>query len=132
MGKHELALQHAMKALILIQDELVTKILSQEQMGGEIKKPEDRLTVLCIAYHNIAVEQEFLKQYQASLNSYAKAAQSAHKYLGPEHPMTQNMNEVLNQATKKIALVIQKSMNRTQNSKNQGLSTENLETLIKE
>ena len=22
----------------------------------EIKKPEDRLTVLCIAYHNIAVE----------------------------------------------------------------------------
>ena len=40
----------------------------------EVKKPEDRLTVLCIAYHNIAVEQEFLKQYQASLNSYAKAA----------------------------------------------------------
>ena len=38
------------------------------------KKPEDRLIVLCIAYHNIAVEQEFLKQYQASLNSYAKAA----------------------------------------------------------
>ena len=132
MGKHELALQHAMKALILIQDELVTKIIQQEQLGGEIKKPEDRLTVLCIAYHNIAVEQEFLKQYQASLNSYAKAAQSAHKYLGQEHPMTQNMNEVLNQATKKIALVIQKSMNRTQNSKNQGLSTENLETLIKE
>jgi hypothetical protein len=26
------------------------------------KKPEDRLIVLCIAYHNIAVEQEFLKQ----------------------------------------------------------------------
>lgn len=79
-----------------------------EGNGGkqEIKKPEDRLTVLCIAYHNIAVEQEFLKQYQASLNSYAKAAQSAHKYLGAEHPMTQNMNEVLNQATKKIANII--------------------------
>ena len=27
----------------------------------DVKKPEDRLTVLCIAYHNIAVEQEFLK-----------------------------------------------------------------------
>jgi hypothetical protein len=53
-----------------------------------------------------------LKQYQASLNSYAKAAQSAHKYLGADHPMTQNMNEVLNQATKKIAQVIQKSMSR--------------------
>lgn len=66
MGKHELALQHSMKALILIQDELITKIMAQENemdpnMAGEIKKPEDRLTVLCIAYHNIAVEQEFLK-----------------------------------------------------------------------
>ena len=101
----------------------------------EIKKPEDRLTVLCIAYHNIAVEQEFLKQYQASLNSYAKAAQSAHKYLGAEHPMTQNMNEVLNQATKKIANVIQKSMNRMSTGKQgskAGISTENLETLIRD
>jgi hypothetical protein len=87
--------------------------------------------VLCIAYHNIAVEQEFLKQYQASLNSYAKAAQSAHKYLGPDHPMTHNMNEVLNQATKKIAHIIQKTMSRSAN-KNQGISAENLETLIKE
>jgi tetratricopeptide (TPR) repeat protein len=57
MGKHELALQHAMKALILIQDELITKIMAQEEEGNqEIKKIDDRLTVLCIAYHNIAVE----------------------------------------------------------------------------
>jgi tetratricopeptide (TPR) repeat protein len=63
MGKHELALQHSMKALILIQDELITKIMAQESAAEmdpsapqEIKKPEDRLTVLCIAYHNIAVE----------------------------------------------------------------------------
>jgi hypothetical protein len=77
------------------------------------------------------VEQEFLKQYQASLNSYAKAAQSAHKYLGADHPMTQNMNEVLNQATKKIAYIIQKSMSRS-NKNTGGLSTDNLESLIKE
>jgi len=106
MGKHELALQHAMKALILIQDELISKVapsgpdvssqdlaadgsqLSMTGMPQQSRKPEDRLIVLCIAYHNIAVEQEFLKQYQASLNSYAKAAQSALKYLGDMHPMT--------------------------------------------
>lgn len=34
MGKHELALQHAMKALILIQDELITKIMAQEEEGN--------------------------------------------------------------------------------------------------
>ncbi len=53
-----------MKALILIQDELITKCEDREdkppEEGG--KKPEDRMIVLCIAYHNIAVEQEFLKQ----------------------------------------------------------------------
>ena len=123
MGKHELALQHAMKALILIQDELISKMPAAENetqsqensMSGlpqQSRKPEDRLIVLCIAYHNIAVEQEFLKQYQASLNSYAKAAQSAAKYLGEMHPMTQNMNEVLTQATKKIAGIIQKTMQK--------------------
>lgn len=48
-----------------------------EALRQQSKKPEDRMIVLCIAYHNIAVEQEFLKQYQASLNSYSKAAQSA-------------------------------------------------------
>jgi tetratricopeptide (TPR) repeat protein len=66
MGKHELALQHAMKALILIQDELVSKFpADQDQAMSEgqtpQRMPEDRLIVLCIAYHNIAVEQEFLK-----------------------------------------------------------------------
>lgn len=55
MGKHELALQHSMKALILIQDELVNK-LDAIKLSGTDKKPEDRLIVLCIAYHNIAVE----------------------------------------------------------------------------
>jgi hypothetical protein len=71
MGKHELALQHSMKALILIQDELISKyniggandlIMADSSQGSQpSKKPEDRLIVLCISYHNIAVEQEFLK-----------------------------------------------------------------------
>ena len=39
MNKHELALQHAMKALILIQDELITKVTDDQ--GPDAKKPED-------------------------------------------------------------------------------------------
>ena len=62
MGKHELALQHSMKALILIQDELINRLDNLNTEGeAPKKKPEDRIIVLCIAYHNIAVEQEFLK-----------------------------------------------------------------------
>ena len=107
---------------------------SQVSMTGlpqQSRKPEDRLIVLCIAYHNIAVEQEFLKQYQASLNSYAKAAQSALKYLGDMHPMTQNMNEVLTQATKKIAAIIQKTMAKGQDRYKKGMPMTELESLIK-
>jgi hypothetical protein len=53
-----------MKALILIQDELVSKVSGGDMEGAEqdsefppqSRKPEDRMIVLCIAYHNIAVE----------------------------------------------------------------------------
>lgn len=56
-----------MKALILIQDELISRFPTENQdlviassNGDETaqttKRPEDRLIVLCIAYHNIAVE----------------------------------------------------------------------------
>ena len=63
-----------------------------------------------------------------------KAAQSAHKYLGENHGMTQTMNESLNQASKKIAGVVQKVQSRKINkSGSKGvMSTENLETLIKD
>ena len=57
LGKHEQALHHAMKALILIQDELIQITESDDQSG------ESRQTVMIIALHNIAVEYEYLKQY---------------------------------------------------------------------
>lgn len=59
MGKHELALHHAMKALLLIQDELISRT-AEEQV--EENHNEDRFTVMVIALHNIAVEHEYLKQ----------------------------------------------------------------------
>ena len=67
MNKHDLAIHHAMKALILIQDELVART----ENGAS--NNEDRFTVMVIALHNIAVEHEYLKQYQQSLTHYKKA-----------------------------------------------------------
>ena len=55
LGKHEQALHHAMKALILIQDELL------EIAENEVENGESRQTVMIIALHNIAVEYEYLK-----------------------------------------------------------------------
>ena len=125
MGKHEIALQHSMKALILIQDELTARMSMTG--GGEanaaearkLKSNEERIIVLCIAYHNIAVEQEFLKQYNACLRSYRKAVDCARKYLGEGHPMTNNLEDVYESATKKIAESIEKNVNRK--TKGQGI-----------
>lgn len=66
MGKHELALHHAMKALLLIQDELISRTGASEenhQTEGTVVTNDDRYTVMVIALHNIAVEHEYLKQY---------------------------------------------------------------------
>ena len=42
--------------------------------------------------------------------------------MGDAHPMTQNMNEVLSQATKKIANIIQKTMAKGSKANLQGKS----------
>ena len=47
------------------------------------------------------------------------------------HPMTQNMNEVLTQATKKIAGIIQKTMAKGQDRYRKGMPMTELESLIK-
>ena len=79
MNKHELALHHAMKALLLIQDELISRTNDSEpamntsQDGSGQNANDDRFTVMVIALHNIAVEHEYLKQYQHSLTHYKKA-----------------------------------------------------------
>jgi hypothetical protein len=47
--------------------------------------------------------------------------------------MTQNMNEVLNQATQKIANVIQKTMSRQKNQQSKGMiGQDNLNSLMQE
>lgn len=64
MGKHELALHHSMKALLLIQDELISRSHEAEEASETpANHNDDRYTVMVIALHNIAVEHEYLKNF---------------------------------------------------------------------
>ena len=61
LNKHELALNHAMSALILLQEMMLAKRLDpaafqedEEDLPAETSK--DRTAVLAIAYHNMGVE----------------------------------------------------------------------------
>lgn len=114
MDKHDLALHHAMKALILIQDEMVERI---DQIGGtppnmSNSQTQDRCNVMICALHNIAVEHEFLKQYTVSLTFYQKSRDFAVQTLGESHPMTQKMDKVYFEAAEKIQRTLERQYER--------------------
>lgn len=106
LGKHELALHHAMKALILIQDELL------EITSTEGESAESRQTVMIIALHNIAVEYEYLKQYQSALLTYQKARDFAFKFLGSQHVFSVKMDRVLEESAMKIKGIVDRQNKR--------------------
>lgn len=68
----------------------------EEDLPAETSK--DRTAVLAIAYHNMGVEQEFLRSYPAAILSYKKAVNFAEKNLGPEDGITQNLRNVFENA----------------------------------
>jgi tetratricopeptide (TPR) repeat protein len=73
MGKHKLALEESQKALNLLKT---------------VEESENFFSTLVIAYHNVAVEYEFLKDFKVSLEFYKLACETAEKQLGTDHPLT--------------------------------------------
>jgi len=99
LGRHQTALEHAQSALILLQEEL----LSPPGANGVVAPPQaDRIAVLAIAYHNIGVEQEFLKRYEQSILSYKKGVEVSERYLGAKHAICITLSNSLT-AAKKLA-----------------------------
>lgn len=93
LGRHTEALEHAQAALILLQDELFSS------SGAEVQAPpKERVAVMAIAYHNVAVEQEYLKKFDLAIQSYRKALEIAEKHLGPDQGITQVLQDVTTKA----------------------------------
>ena len=67
------------------------KLKEQVTMEKDFK---DRIAVLTISYHNLGVEQEFLKQYLQATESYRMAKEFSDKYLGVRDPVTHNMADI--------------------------------------
>jgi len=64
--------------------------------------PPDRVAVLAIAYHNLAVQHEFLLQAHDALNAYSKAKKVVEKHLGVSHPLAESIEESWKAANIKI------------------------------
>jgi len=93
-GRHSEALDHAQTALILLQEELYLFGLE----GSTDEDRSKRFGVLSIAYHNVAVEQEYLGRVEDCLMSYSKAAELSFSQLGPKHPISQSLQASLKNA----------------------------------
>lgn len=108
LGRHQAALEHAQSALILLQEEL----LSPPGSSTNNAPPKaDRIAVLAIAYHNIGVENEFLKRFEQSVLSYRKGVEVAERYLGAKHAIAITLKNSL-AAAKKMAISTQSKSGR--------------------
>lgn len=105
LGRHQSALEHGQQALILLQEEFMEKIDDRGNKGSPTNEPAaaaDRVAVLAIAYHNVGVEQEFLKKTSNSLQSYRRGFEVAEKYLGEDHAITATLRKACVSSNKKI------------------------------
>jgi tetratricopeptide (TPR) repeat protein len=129
LGRHQTAMEHAQSALILLQEEL----LSPPGVVGNAKPPQaDRIAVLAIAYHNLGVEQEFLKRYEQSVLSYTKGVEVAERYLGPKHAICITLRNSLAAAKKSAAAAAYKSMTRTSKGSNAAAEAKKEAAMIEE
>ena len=112
IGRHEIAYLHALKALTFLQSEIL------ERSSGNFKEYEytlrpfnGRCAVLCIAYHNLAAELEFMKQPEDALDAYKKAEKFAEKYLSATNSLTKNLKETVRN--------LQETINKEQRKKHE-------------
>mmetsp|Transcript_12965 Transcript_12965/g.20080 ORF Transcript_12965/g.20080 Transcript_12965/m.20080 type:complete len:114 (+) Transcript_12965:458-799(+) len=111
-------MHHAHSAIVTVQASLLMVFLPDKrnvkakskheldvelEMKEEVKKEfKDRISILAVAYHNLAVEQEFLKLYSEALESYRQAKTFALKYLGLEDGIYKNLNAVYDKAKQEL------------------------------
>jgi len=92
LDKHDKAVQHATCALELISNRVASAAHTVTQ---------DEYSVLAIAYHNVAVERDYLHQWDQAHTAYEQGYSIAKKCLGDQHPLTQTLAKNLDTALQK-------------------------------
>ena len=105
MGRYDLAMYHAQNAVITIQSNLLFTFLPEtkqnynkkdgQDLKDEMKKEfKDKISILAVAYHNLAVQQEHLKLYAEALENYEQAANYSKKYFGTQNAIYLSLYKV--------------------------------------
>ena len=73
-GKHQLAFEEAMYAIVSLQDELF------QSLYDGVRIDQSKFETLAISFHNLAVELEFLKKVPQAIFYYRKSVEVLEKY----------------------------------------------------
>jgi tetratricopeptide (TPR) repeat protein len=117
LRRHEQAYYHCSIALKMLILELFgnsnpdsdASYLLNQNANNNNDLPRDRIAVLAIAYHNMAVQEECLRRFEASVVSYQKAIQIVDKHLGADHPLLASLTDAYMQAQSKLKYKLHKS-----------------------
>ena len=93
INKHDQALSHVMHSVMILQENIMNCIESNKEF-------EDYGPILVVAYHNMAVELEYLKRNSEALTMYAKATSFAEEHLPEGHAVIENVKNVYQNALK--------------------------------
>jgi tetratricopeptide (TPR) repeat protein len=93
LGKHEDAMLHAMQAIVLLQDDIISSKKDPNRKCDE--------SIMAIAYLNLGVELEYLKRYDEAMGFYQRAQNFGKNKLPPDHPATINATNALHDLSKK-------------------------------
>ena len=74
-------------------------ISSKVENDIDVKRAKERITILAIAYHNMAVELEHMKLYEEAMEVYQKACNMSAKTMGKDNGLVENLKEVAETAT---------------------------------
>jgi tetratricopeptide (TPR) repeat protein len=88
LNRHADALYHAQSAMIRMYELLSPDMIAGKFNSTPLKEEKFELvTVLCIAYHNTAVEHEYLKNYDGAICAYSQGVRWAEQFLGTDHQL---------------------------------------------
>jgi len=106
LQRHADALFHAQSALIRIYEILSPLLISGELVPASGREGEnadaestsrpdhtEQVVVICIAYHNLAVEHEYLKKFESAICAYAEGLRWATEFLDPQHKLIGILND---------------------------------------
>lgn len=86
LDRHRHALEHCQCALTLLKGEGYSGGVTPGMVDDFGDDPES--SILAVCYHNMAVEHEYLGEFDKAIQSYYKSVEVASQELGEEHPIT--------------------------------------------